>query len=312
MDLPILKFLQELLNKLINSFGNEGLDVSASSLRKLMQNLPTNAIPTISPITPTIRSEDNLDLHGIQVSIGNPTKAIKEQLGQEQSVVCPWGFMKMAEGTERIKPQLQVKSLQACRVYKPKKISLIGRLDLQKVKFKAAQEYARTQWKLLGKCKLIPLGKGFFIIKLDNESDKIHIWGQGPWMVEKILMRLPSELWSHKIVMSLGKTLGAPIHLDRSTINHDYGYHASVLVDIDLSTSIPNHVFIEAEGKLINQEILLYRVPKFYNHCKNVGHSIAECKVIQRAVRGEQKQAPKTVKKYGTTKSTGNGKVAPR
>ncbi|KAF6163833.1 hypothetical protein GIB67_016173 [Kingdonia uniflora] len=123
---------------------------------------------------------------------------------------------------------------------------------------------------------------------------------------------LPSELWSQKIAMSLGKTLGTPIHLDRSIINHDYGYHASVLVDIDLSNPIPNHVFIDVEGKLINQEILLFRVPKFCNHCKNVGHNITKCKVIQRVVCGEQKQVPKAVKKPGTTKSTGNSNVAPR
>ncbi|KAF6156824.1 hypothetical protein GIB67_017358 [Kingdonia uniflora] len=123
---------------------------------------------------------------------------------------------------------------------------------------------------------------------------------------------LPSELWSKKIVMSLGKTLGTPIHLGKSTINHDYGNHASVLVDIDLSKPIPNHVFIGIEGKLINQEILLYQVPKFYNYCKNAGHSIAECKVIQRVVHGEQKQVPKIVKKLGTIKSTGNSNVTPR
>ncbi|KAF6151396.1 hypothetical protein GIB67_012256 [Kingdonia uniflora] len=136
--------------------------------------------------------------------------------------------------------------------------SFIGHLDLLKVKFEVVQEYARTQWKLSRYCKIVPLGKGFFIIKLDNESGKIHIWDQGPWMVEKIPMRLvpwsplflvdnhhntnaliwckfpglPSELWSQKIVMSLGKTLGSPIHLDRSAINHDYGYQASVLVDM--------------------------------------------------------------------------------
>ncbi|KAF6151440.1 hypothetical protein GIB67_020664 [Kingdonia uniflora] len=92
---------------------------------------------------------------------------------------------------------------------------------------------------------------------------------------------LSSELWSLKIVMSLRKTLGILIHIDRSTINPDYGYLASVLVDIDQSKPILTHVFIDVEGKLINQEILLYRVPKFCNHCKNMGYSIAEYKVVK-------------------------------
>ncbi|KAF6136918.1 hypothetical protein GIB67_025752, partial [Kingdonia uniflora] len=34
-------------------------------------------------------------------------------------------------------------------------------------------------------------------------------------------------------------------------------------------------------GKLVNQENLLYQVPKFCNHCKNVGQSIVECQVLR-------------------------------
>ncbi|KAF6163151.1 hypothetical protein GIB67_025015 [Kingdonia uniflora] len=39
---------------------------------------------------------------------------------------------------------------------------------------------------------------------------------------------------------------------------------------------------------------------------------IRQCKVIQRAICGEQKQVPKTAKKLGNTKSTENSNVAPR
>ncbi|KAF6136565.1 hypothetical protein GIB67_016021 [Kingdonia uniflora] len=70
------------------------------------------------------------------------------------------------------------------------KYSLIDRLDLQKVKFTDVQEYARNKWKISGQYKLIPLGKGFFIIKLGNKNDKIFIWSHGPWIVEKMPMRL--------------------------------------------------------------------------------------------------------------------------
>ncbi|KAF6146188.1 hypothetical protein GIB67_005836 [Kingdonia uniflora] len=116
--------------------------------------------------------------------------------------------------------------------------------------------------------RLMPWGP-FFSVE-NHKNTNALIWCKFPG--------LPSELWSSKIVLSLGKTLGTPIQLDQSTLNHDYGYHASVLVDIDLSQPIPNHVFIDIEGKMINQETILHRVPKFCNHCKNVGHCIAECK----------------------------------
>ncbi|KAF6149716.1 hypothetical protein GIB67_038116, partial [Kingdonia uniflora] len=162
--------------------------------------------------------------------------------------------------------------------------SLIGRLDLQKIKLVTIQAYARTNWKIKGTCKLIPIGKGFFIIKLESEEDKIYIWSRGPWMVEQMPMRLipwnpffsvdrhcnsnaliwckfpglPIEMWSKKIIMSLRKTLGTPIQLDHATRNQDYEYHADMLVDIDLSKPIPDHILLEVEGNIIKQEVLLH------------------------------------------------------
>ncbi|KAF6159394.1 hypothetical protein GIB67_032165 [Kingdonia uniflora] len=70
------------------------------------------------------------------------------------------------------------------------KFSLIGRLDLLKIKFATVQEYANTHWKTKGPCKLIPIGKGFFIVKSESKEDKIYIWSRGPWMVEQMPMRL--------------------------------------------------------------------------------------------------------------------------
>ncbi|KAF6134864.1 hypothetical protein GIB67_002265 [Kingdonia uniflora] len=95
--------------------------------------------------------------------------------------------------------------------------------------------------------------------------------------------RLPIEMWSKKIIMLLGKTLGTPIQLDHSTRNQDYGYHANVLVDIDLSKPIPDHILLEVENNIINkQEVLLHRVPKYCNHYKNVGHIIVKYKLVQK------------------------------
>ncbi|KAF6170003.1 hypothetical protein GIB67_034395 [Kingdonia uniflora] len=271
----------------------------ASSLRKLMQRSPTNTTPIISLTTPAIRSEDNLALYRIQVSIGHPTEEFKEQSGQEHRVVCPWGFMKIPEGNGTNK------NATTGEIAEYPSLPGLQQFKEDQVKFEAVQEYARTHWKLFRNCKLIPLGKCFFIIKLDNERDKTHIWGQGSWMVEKMPIHLMP--WSPLFSANIHQNTNALIW---STINHDYGYYASVLVDIYLSKSIPNYVFIDLEGKLTNQEILLYRVPKFCNHCKNVGHSIAECKVILRAVHGEPKQVTKPVKNIGTTKSIRNSKVA--
>ncbi|KAF6135518.1 hypothetical protein GIB67_015371 [Kingdonia uniflora] len=82
-------------------------------------------------------------------------------------------------------------------------------------------------------------------------------------------------------------------------------FRYSLIGRLDLQKPIPNHVFIDIEGKIINQEIILHRVPKFYNHYNNIGYCIAECKVIQREFIGEQNQAPKNNKNPGIVKSKG-------
>lgn len=63
------------------------------------------------------------------------------------------------------------------------KFSLIGKLDLVKLKMKAAEASLRQQWKIQRKLQIIPLGKGFFIIKLDNLEDRNYIW-KDLWIVE--------------------------------------------------------------------------------------------------------------------------------
>lgn len=63
------------------------------------------------------------------------------------------------------------------------KYSLIGRLDLNRIKLEEARDQLFYQWKVKGEIKLIPIGKGFFVIKLDNENDKIRIWSGSSWKV---------------------------------------------------------------------------------------------------------------------------------
>ncbi|KAF6139172.1 hypothetical protein GIB67_023225 [Kingdonia uniflora] len=99
--------------------------------------------------------------------------------------------------------------------------------------------------------------------------------------------------------MSLGNTLGTPIQMDHFPSNQDYGYHANVLVDIDLSQPIPDHILLEIEENIIKQELLLHKVSKYCNHYKNVGYTIAECKIVQKAYRVNEMEHNKVNKKTG-------------
>ncbi|XP_026384059.1 uncharacterized protein LOC113279594 [Papaver somniferum] len=189
--------------------------------------------------------------------------------------------------------------------------SLIGRLDFVKLKFAAAEEALKKQWKLTGDYQLIPLGKGFFIIKLSNEKDMKYIWN-GWWKIDSQILKLrlwepnfnPAaqktttafvwvnfpglaiEYWKEKILMSLGDAIGRAIKVDETSLKREVGYYASVLVEVDLANKVPNHVLVKTKYGSFEQEVQIPKIPSFCSHCKVVGHLITECRVHQK----EQKQ----------------------
>ncbi|XP_026416712.1 uncharacterized protein LOC113312175 [Papaver somniferum] len=175
------------------------------------------------------------------------------------------------------------------------KYSLIGRLDFIKLKIQTTYSILRKQWKTRGSIQLIPLGKGFFVIKLDNEEDKQHIWS-GDWKVEDQSLklrvwepkfkpeeqkstsafvwvqfpRLGMEYWKEKIILNMGNSLGRSIKVDETTLKREIGYYASVLVEMDVSKFIPNKIRVESKYGSFEQRV---HIPKVKNKNK-VGFDI--------------------------------------
>ncbi|KAF9603308.1 hypothetical protein IFM89_034657 [Coptis chinensis] len=50
------------------------------------------------------------------------------------------------------------------------------------------------------------------------------------------------------LIMTMGRCLGYPIGIDKPTAEREYGFYTSILVDLDLSKSIPNQILIEVPG----------------------------------------------------------------
>ncbi|XP_026416701.1 uncharacterized protein LOC113312162 [Papaver somniferum] len=184
------------------------------------------------------------------------------------------------------------------------KFSLIGRLDFVKLKMNIAATLLKQQWSLKGSLQFIPLGKGFFIIKLDNEDDRKHIW-QGLWMVEEQTLKirpwepnfnpetqktslayvwvtfpgLSIEYWKESILLQMGNKLGRAVKVDEITLKREIGYYAGVLVEVDFSKYIPSKVVVEYKYGKFEQVVQLLKKPKFCNHCLIVGHLTAECRI---------------------------------
>ncbi|KAF6157176.1 hypothetical protein GIB67_041637 [Kingdonia uniflora] len=187
------------------------------------------------------------------------------------------------------------------------KFNLVGRLDLTKIKIAEVCLIAFALWKPKGVCRIVLVGKGYFTIFLDNEEDRNNIWRGGPWMIDKQLLRLSPwspcfdsetqknshalcwvkfpglgfEFWEVDSLMVLGRTMGTPIHVDRT--HSDFEYFAKVLVDIDLAEPIPNKVLVEVEDGDFWQKVEL--LPKFCPHNKMVGHNLSECRGVRAQVQ---------------------------
>ncbi|XP_026410530.1 uncharacterized protein LOC113305739 [Papaver somniferum] len=157
------------------------------------------------------------------------------------------------------------------------KFSLIGILDFVKLKFETAVTSLKNQWKLTGAVQLIPIGKGFFIIKLDNEIDMNYIW-KGYWMVDSQTLKLRE--WEPNF---------NPVNQKSTTafVWRKVGYYASVLVEIDLAQHIPNHILINTKHGSFELEIQIPRIPKFCDHCKVVGHLVVEYRSKKKDIHEE-------------------------
>ncbi|KAF9594178.1 hypothetical protein IFM89_028835 [Coptis chinensis] len=217
--------------------------------------------------------------------------------------------------------KLPKKAVERGRIYC--KYYLVGQLDLQKIKLDDVHSIAADKWNPQSDWKIIPLGKGFFIIRgkgffiirLTSETDWRRIWGGGPWRFGEQTLRLSKwtpdfdpnvhiktkaliqikfpklgqQYWDYEILMSMGKTIGYPIGVDKHTLERDYGFYVSVLVDVDISKPIPTQIWVEKEeGISFVQDNEVVKMPKYCGHCKSVGHLVTECRVLRRNTRMEE------------------------
>ncbi|KAF5177986.1 Nbs resistance protein [Thalictrum thalictroides] len=131
------------------------------------------------------------------------------------------------------------------------------------------------------------------MIRLTCEEDFLKVWGGGPWrfgdqtlrltkwdpdfdpdqqrsshaMVWVKFPKLKQQFWDYEILMSIGKTLGAPIGIDKHTANRDFGFFASVLIEMDLAKTIPSQILVEVEGgNDFMHEVIVGKLPRFCGH----------------------------------------------
>ncbi|XP_026400463.1 uncharacterized protein LOC113296370 [Papaver somniferum] len=192
--------------------------------------------------------------------------------------------------------------LEGCDIWK---FSLIGRLDFKGITFQEMKDDLEHQWQLgQGAVQLIPMSRGFFTIKLQSQTAKDKLLNAETWFFrhQKLTLiewfpgfdaekqrsshasvwvsfpGLPLEFWTEKTLLSLAKSLGTPIVVDRRTLAHEYGHFASVLVDINFAEAATDAIHITVGGLDFWQSVEIQKVPKYCSKCKLIGHTDHECR----------------------------------
>ncbi|XP_026420055.1 uncharacterized protein LOC113316036 [Papaver somniferum] len=128
--------------------------------------------------------------------------------------------------------------LEGCDIWR---FSLIGHLDFKGITFQEVKDDLEHQWQL-----------------------KV-------WVTIRILDR-------KNVLLSLAKSLGTPIVVDRRTLAHEYGHFASVLVDINFSEAATDAIHIAVGGLDFWQSVEIQKIPKYCSKCKLIGHTDHECR----------------------------------
>lgn len=206
-------------------------------------------------------------------------------------------------------PKIRIPKLEHDKGVEKCKLSLVGRLDLNKITLMRVEELTKY-WNLKEDLQIIPLGRGFLMFKFASDEDYLRIWGQGSFLWDKQLLRLSKwhpnfsiyrqrqsnalvwirflglsmEYWEPKILMALARAVGRPLHVDDYTAARRNGYYAMVLCDMDLALVPPDRVWVEVEDTDIRfwQRIEIGKTPSFCSHCGIIGHNLADCRALKK------------------------------
>lgn len=149
---------------------------------------------------------------------------------------------------------------------------------------------------------LISLGKGYFNIQFVSMEEREAVWKKGSWAVKPGILRLQRwvpdfnpykvrtsvawvriyelsiEYWHPSVIFGIARALGTPVKIDDLSLNGMFGHYVRVLVDIDLSLPLQDHVMLERQGHCCFVSLSYEWLPSFCPQCNVVGHSTTTCR----------------------------------
>jgi hypothetical protein len=210
------------------------------------------------------------------------------------------------------------------------KNNLHGRLMMAKgdkpLQLNELREKLIKAWAPIEKWQITPLGKGYYEFYFQSREDLNRVWSTGTWNLKPGLLRLsawtndfkpeelkithaqvwvrvyglPQEYWMPTTLFAIASGLGTPLSLDTATKQRTFGHFARILVDINLAEKLHYRILVEREGYAFFADVDYENLPHFCEHCCCVGHSLTQCRKINKQLQEKKPQMVKVVKKPNT------------
>ncbi|XP_057779755.1 uncharacterized protein LOC130998347 [Salvia miltiorrhiza] len=182
---------------------------------------------------------------------------------------------------------------------KPKPAMLV-KADLQKV------------WKIEKDWHIIPLGKGYYTMAFTSAEDKMKVKAKHVWELASGHIRLrdwaknfdpfkehstlanvwvrihylPIEYWHAEILAGIGRYVGHLLKIDGASIRRDFGQYVRLLIELDMSKTLPNTLLIDSGSFSFHVEFTYENLPFYYSRCKITGHSMDKCHKVSAKAGG--------------------------
>ncbi|XP_074313972.1 uncharacterized protein LOC141649175 [Silene latifolia] len=167
------------------------------------------------------------------------------------------------------------------------------------------QDFVSKNWGKIASPVVQYFQKGWFSFRFETQEAMDDVLRKGPWMVGAnslvlkhwspsssyemdrvakvtvwVLLRgLDPYLWSDRVLSKIASRLGHPLFADPATTSKSKLSFARVLIKMDVSKTLSDHVVINIPGLgSVSQKIVYEWYPYFYHGCGKLGHKIDFCK----------------------------------
>ncbi|PKU74762.1 hypothetical protein MA16_Dca004953 [Dendrobium catenatum] len=233
---------------------------------------------------------------------GSSSLSFKEALSGSSSISMVFPELKVS--SFRGMPSLWISEMEIEALAAPFEFALVGKFPARHPSLDAIRKFF-FNLKLKGDVSVTVLNKRNVLIKLFNDLDYCRVFTHRSYFVNNCFMKLikwsptldvetespvvpiwisfPNlrpHLFASRILHGLGRVFDNPLKTDNATSTGSRPSVARVLVELDVSKTFPDKIWIGPENSGYVQSVVLEDFPEYCGHCSSLGHSKAGCTIL--------------------------------